>query len=64
MQGREYETVSSRVLKLDNSSSCSAYDCEFVALAEDLNTNLVTLDKKLLSNFPRTAVSIDDFVGE
>jgi predicted nucleic acid-binding protein len=50
-------------LELVNSSHCSAYDCEFVALAQDLKTRLVTLDKKILNNFPEVAVSIDEFVG-
>jgi len=63
MQGREYETVSLHVLELVNSCDCSAYDCEFVALAQDLKTSLVTLDKKILNNFPEVAVSIDKFVG-
>jgi len=63
MQGREYETVSLHVLELVNSSDCSAYDCEFVALAQDLKTSLVTLDKKILNDFPEVAVSIDKFVG-
>jgi predicted nucleic acid-binding protein len=63
MQGREYEIVSLHVLELVNSSHCSAYDCEFVALAQDIETSLVTLDKKILNNFPEVAVSIDKFVG-
>jgi predicted nucleic acid-binding protein len=63
MQGREYEIVSFHVLELVTSSNCSAYDCEFVALAEDLKTSLITLDKKILKEFPQIAVSLDEFVG-
>jgi predicted nucleic acid-binding protein len=63
MQGREYEIVSLRVLELVASSTCSAYDCEFVALAEDLKTSLVTVDQKILKEFPQIAVSPDEFVG-
>ena len=63
MQGREYGVVSIRVLELVASSGCSAYDCEFVALAEDLGTSLVTVDKKILDEFPQVAVSLDDVVA-
>jgi predicted nucleic acid-binding protein len=59
MQGREYEVVSFHVLELVASSDCSAYDCEFVALAEDLGTSLVTVDKKILKGFPQIAVSLN-----
>jgi len=62
MKGREYEIVSFQVLELVASSDCSAYDCEFVALADDLGTALVTVDKKILKGFPQIAVSIDEFI--
>lgn len=64
MKGREYEIVSFHVLELVASSHCSAYDCEFVALAEDLKTSLITVDKKILREFPEIAVSLDDFVDK
>jgi len=62
MQGREYEVVSFHVLELVAISSCSAYDCEFVGLAEDLGTSLVTVDKKILKEFPRIAVSLEEYI--
>jgi predicted nucleic acid-binding protein len=62
MKGREYEVASLQVLELVASSSCSAYDCEFVALAKNLGTPLVTVDKKILREFPTIAVSLDKFV--
>ncbi len=62
LQGREYEVSSRRVLDSVGSSRCSAYDCEFVVLAQDLQYPLVTADRRILSNFPATAISPDIFV--
>ena len=56
LAGAEFEVDSSAVLELVRDSDCSAYDCEFVALAIQLNTRLVTVDKKLLRQFPTRAV--------
>ena len=56
LAGAEFEVDSSAVLELVRDSDCSAYDCEFVALAIKLNTKLVTVDKKLLREFPARAV--------
>jgi len=63
MEGGEYSVGSLDVLKLAAESRCSAYDCEFVALACELNISLVTTDKQILSEFPETAVRLDDYVG-
>jgi predicted nucleic acid-binding protein len=63
MQGREYEVASHHVLDLVATSTCSAYDCEFVALARDLGLPLVTADSQILSQFPDTAVSLAEFTG-
>ncbi len=52
-----------RVLELAESSGCTAYDCEFVSLAERLSVPLVTTDKKVLAAFPSIAVSMDDFLA-
>ena len=59
----EYQIPSIQVLNLVSKSECSAYDCEFIALAQDLNTSLVTQDKKILNNFPKTAFSIESFLS-
>ncbi len=59
-QGREYEVASLDVLSLANQSKCSAYDCEFIALAEGLGIRLVTMDRKLVSCFPDTATLLTD----
>ena len=58
LAGNEFEVESRAVLELVRESDCSAYDCEFVALAAKLDTKLVTMDKKLLSAFPRRAVAL------
>jgi predicted nucleic acid-binding protein len=63
MQGREYEITSLQVLKLVASNTCSAYDCEFVALAQDLDIPLVTVDKQILIQFPTVAISLDAFIA-
>jgi predicted nucleic acid-binding protein len=54
---REYAVDSARVLALAQGSRCSAYDCEYVALAEALDIPLVTEDRALLKAFPGRAVS-------
>jgi predicted nucleic acid-binding protein len=62
MEGMEYEVASMDVLQLVKESTCSAYDCEFVALARDLGVSLVTVDQRILREFPRDAISLDEFV--
>ena len=62
LKANEYEINSVQVLKLSYSSGCSAYDCEFVILAKDLSVTLVTEDKKVLTNFPESAVSMQKFL--
>lgn len=58
----EYTLGGERVLQLVASSPCSAYDCEYVALAEELQVRLVTSDREILRHFPRIAVSPREFV--
>ena len=58
LAGNEHEVDSRRVLELVRDSSCSAYDCEFVVLAERLGVKLVTMDKKLLAAFPQHTASL------
>ena len=59
LSGREYEMDSYDVLALVRKSDCSAYNCEFVALAVPLGIRLVTMDKQVLRGFPGEAVSLD-----
>jgi predicted nucleic acid-binding protein len=58
MAGSEYEVDSQRVLELVQDSDCSAYDCEFAALAMRLDVKLVTSDSKLLKAFPKLAIPL------
>ena len=55
----EFEVDSLKVLELVRDSDCSAYDCEFIALALQLETQLVTMDGKLLRAFPQIAVALN-----
>jgi predicted nucleic acid-binding protein len=61
MSGREYGVVSPDVLHLATRSGCSAYDCEFVSLAQDLGASLVTSDRAVLAAFPTIAVAPEAF---
>ena len=61
LKGREYQVPSYEVLRLASKSKCSAYDCEFIAVANDLKVPLVTVDKQLLREFPSVAVSLKSF---
>ena len=61
MAGHEYGVVTHRVLELATRSGCTAYDCEFVAVAQDLGVDLVTADQQMLAAFPSTAVAMDAF---
>lgn len=58
---RSYDVSSEKVLELAMRSKCSAYDCEYVALAEDLGVKLVTTDRQVLRAFPEIAVSLEKF---
>ena len=58
LAGGEYEVDSGRVLECVRDSDCTAYDCEFVALAQQLGVKLVTMDTKLLKAFPKHTLAL------
>jgi predicted nucleic acid-binding protein len=58
-----YEVSSPQVMELVNDSSCSAYDCEFIALAKHLDIPLITADKKLLHWFPTIAKTVESYIS-
>jgi len=55
MRGREFSVPSAQVLARIGESGCSACDCEFVVLADELGVSLVTSDETLLKSFPAVA---------
>jgi predicted nucleic acid-binding protein len=64
MAENEFEVKSSDILSLAKDSTCSAYDCEYVALAKNVGSALVTTDKQILSQFPSIATSFQQFLKE
>jgi len=62
MQNRDLAPSNGLILTLAASSALSAYDCEFVALARELNCKLVTVDKQIIKTFPDTAISLEEAV--
>jgi predicted nucleic acid-binding protein len=64
LAGSEFSLASSAVLRLVSASNCSAYDCEFVALAEEQRVPLITLDRQILRDFPKIAISLEGFVRQ
>jgi predicted nucleic acid-binding protein len=63
MGNRNYSVSTSTVLELSQQSRCSAYDCEFVALAQQYQIPLVTIDSKVLGAFPNIAQSLQTFLN-
>jgi predicted nucleic acid-binding protein len=63
MAGREFTVESQTVLELARESGCTAYDCEFVALASDLGVQLLTSDREVLAAFPTLAIAIERFAA-
>jgi len=63
MMERERFVSSSLVLELVGTSKCTSYDCEYVALAKEMNLTLVTFDQQVVGAFPGIAVFPQDFVN-
>jgi len=58
----EYAVDPSAILRLVARQRLTAYDAEYVALAQHLNVPLVTFDRKLQAAAPEVAVSISGFL--
>jgi predicted nucleic acid-binding protein len=61
MRNRAHAVESARILSLISASTCSAYELEFVALAQTLGVTLVTNDAQVLREFPDVARSLLSF---
>lgn len=62
MRGNEMHVDSEEVMKLVNESGCTAYDCEFVYVAQVKSVPLVTFDAQILKRFPHIAIDPLKFI--
>ena len=62
--GREHLVSSEKVFSIVGAASLSAYDAEFVALAEVLVVPLITADKLVLKAFADRARTMEEFVRQ
>jgi predicted nucleic acid-binding protein len=62
MGSHTFEVNTTQVFQFVNASSCSAYDCEFVALAQDLKMQLVTFDEQICNEFPEVAFHPEKYI--
>lgn len=56
MEGQSYDLPAQRVLSTARRTGCSAYDSQYICLAEDLGLKLFTFDKNVLKVCPEIAV--------
>jgi predicted nucleic acid-binding protein len=61
MKDSGYKINPLRILRLAEQSGCAAYDCEFVALAQELGLTMVTSDRTIIEKFKPTVVSMKSF---
>ena len=64
MSAVEVEPDGERVFKLAVERNISAFDAQFVAVAEELEAPLVTADKRVLANCSDFAISLETFVSD
>jgi predicted nucleic acid-binding protein len=62
VRGNEFSVSHIRVLNLIGTSKLSAYDCEFVSLAEHLSIPFVTTDKRIVTQFPKIAFQPEQYL--
>ena len=63
MRGNEFSVSSVQVLQKVCDSKCSAYDCEYAALAGSLNCPLITTDRQIIREFPDIVMSLQEYVS-
>lgn len=56
MEGRSYDIPAQRILSVARRTGCSAYDSQYVCLAEDLGVSLYTYDREILNKCPDIAI--------
>ena len=59
---REHLVPAKAIIDAAFRSMRPTYGCEFVVLAEQLGTRLVTYDKKLIEEFPELAITPDAYL--
>ncbi len=59
----EYAVDAILVLALARDSGCTAYDCEFVCLAQSLKLKLINADKKMIRSFADIAMTANDYLA-
>lgn len=62
MKGYELQVISEEVMKLVRESGCTAYDCEFVHVAQVKSVPLVTFDAQILRTFSHIAIDPLKFI--
>ena len=63
LAGCEHLVESAAVLELAARTRLSAYDCEFVALAQSLGVPLVTEDRAVVKACPGVALTMEEFLA-
>jgi len=64
LKGAEFFVPYGQVTEDVQRSTLSAFTCEFVALAHDLNCPFVTLDPQTVVDFPNVARHLSDFIED
>jgi len=60
-RGREYSCPATRIIDLITKSKCTAYDLEYVGIAQELGVDLVTTDKEVIRTFPSIAKNMRSY---
>ena len=60
---REHKVLGKAVIDTVVNSTCASYDCEFIVLAERLDTKLITYDKKLIQEFEGIAITPEVYLA-
>jgi len=56
MEGHSYDIPAQRILSVARRTGCSAYDSQYVCLAEDLGVSLYAYDRGILNKCPDIAI--------